>query len=44
MRWKQTPEDAVRLMAIDEPWCVEFDEHDCTGADCLWRPSVHTHG
>jgi hypothetical protein len=27
------PDDPV----LDEPWCGEFDEHDCGGADCPRR-------
>jgi hypothetical protein len=28
----------------DEPWCGEFDEHDCLGLDCPRRPTERNVG
>ncbi|SIA00069.1 Uncharacterised protein [Mycobacteroides abscessus subsp. abscessus] len=38
------PIDPAAFTTADQPWCGEFDEHDCLGADCSRRPTARNVG
>lgn len=47
MRWLDDDLDDLddnEPVVPDEPWCGEFDEHDCLGADCPRRPTMRDVG